>query len=373
MSTVRIRNQSLGTTSGSILHIPSGVTTPTVADLGLSHCEDVVGNFPNDNPLYIEKRYYKQLGRLSGQAPSFPTFRFDNVQTGGQPWWDHISLSGAGGTMPSVTQAVTMAAARTNPSRPDVDMPVLLWEILDSLRTIPEKLFDSGSKYKKYKSNGNSVAAGNFGWIPLYSDVAKILDFSRRLDNRTKELSRALGPEKSGASINLWADSGSQVVPELTIWSTEGGVTAEISRSSISKRWVSCRWVSDTSDVPSAAELRALASSQMHGWRLTPDTIWEALPWSWLFDYFGNIGDYLKATRNTVGAHLESGCVMTHTITTSTQIIKSAPLWFSVVPGVSVYETKVRVPGSLGLEFATIPLIGAKQLVTLAGIAANLG
>lgn len=51
--------------------------------------------------------------------------------------------------------------------------------------------------------------------------------------------------------------------------------------------------------------------------------LWDALPWTWLIDYFSSVGDVLEANQ---GRHLvkpSGGCIMTTTIETHTMKSKT--------------------------------------------------
>jgi hypothetical protein len=52
-------------------------------------------------------------------------------------------------------------------------------------------------------------------------------------------------------------------------------------------------------DIPSA-DLDTAVFRSVLGLRLSAASLWEALPWSWLVDYFINVGDYLDASRGGI-------------------------------------------------------------------------
>jgi hypothetical protein len=47
----------------------------------------------------------------------------------------------------------------------------------------------------------------------------------------------------------------------------------------------------------SDVELRSLSRNAILGLHSVPWTVWDAIPWSWLIDYFVNVGDFLEATQ----------------------------------------------------------------------------
>jgi hypothetical protein len=362
---VRKREKSRGTVVGTYTDVHTGVVTSAEYSLGSDYCEDVIGNYPNDNPLFIERKGFIHLGTLSGRAPVFAVNQYDGVMLFGQPNWSHLSPTS---TPPSDVQAVTEVAAQTNPSVPHVDLAATIG---DFFMNVPEVLYKKGYNYKRLRG-GNTVAEINFGWLPLFRDLQKLIDFTRAMDARVKELKNYFTPNGGSNRRYLWADSAQDDSGDVSFWTLEGGVHGYIHTVTTSRKWASVRWKADTAGIPSAGELRSKALSTIHGWRLDPDTIWELMPWSWFVDYFVNIGSFLKATRNNLDIHTTGSCVMFHQRTTAEQIITSASPYWSLTPGVSLYETKYRTLTDIGLTQNAVPLVGARQLVTLLGIAANL-
>jgi hypothetical protein len=115
----------------------------------------------------------------------------------------------------------------------------------------------------------------------------------------------------------------------------------------------------------------------VHGWDSSGGgvsaALWEALPWSWFIDYFGNIGDYLNANKNAVGASATNACYMR-------QIDKewsygpfdiSYATGFTCKAGSYKETTKERFLGLATLT-ASMPMLSHKQLSTLSSIAFNL-
>lgn len=378
MALARRRVKSHGTAKGVLFHIPSGTETIESYDLGRSTCLDTIGNFPFPNGLEIEHMSTISLGTVSGEPPSFPVYSLSNVKTGSQDWFDHAPLSAV--VPPSDTIVATQAAARTNPSRPTADLAADLLEALTDLPnllrkqgdTVIEQYYKRGTEsFAHINAHGGETGVGfRFAMAPLLRDLIQIFSFANDVDQRVKQLKKAHSQRKNRVKVNIWSESASQSVGPLTIWSLEGAdVTAQIERTSVSKKWASMVWTPDLSALPPAADaLVQTAREVTHGWRLSPATWWEVLPWSWLGDYFGNVGDYLKATQNTVGIHPADICIMEHTSTTSIQRILSSSSWLAVVPGISKYETKFRRLGDLGLSPYPVPFIGPNQVLNLIDI-----
>jgi hypothetical protein len=51
----------------------------------------------------------------------------------------------------------------------------------------------------------------------------------------------------------------------------------------------------------------------LFGLNLRPSQLWNAIPWSWLIDYFIDIGGYMQAWEGVLTTRLDQFCLMSHT------------------------------------------------------------
>jgi hypothetical protein len=206
---------------------------------------------------------------------------------------------------------VTKALANLNPNKPIVDLPVFLFE----LREFPRMLMQLGRALKTLGSDvvprstkkltgtdyAGAYLAYSFGWAPLVGDLLKLLKLEEAISRRVNYLSkhsngggkvkRTLGTvdiPRGGGSYSLsWLNSPPSVKGSYTIRERK-------------RIWfVSNMQILDTlpKDNP---EMRRVARNAALGLNLSAATLWEALPWSWLIDYFANIGDILEASRGGI-------------------------------------------------------------------------
>jgi hypothetical protein len=94
----------------------------------------------------------------------------------------------------------------------------------------------------------------------------------------------------------------------------------------------------------SAADLHSLSRNQVLGLRFNPADFWEAIPWSWLIDYFLNIGDMLEASRAQVGlkiSRINVMCTQKIVIRTESTGVYSG---LTVEPGFVYRTRKSRYP-----------------------------
>lgn len=213
--------------------------------------------------------------------------------------WMHITIDGE----PSVGVAATKAAARTNPSAPYVDVPVMLLE----LREIAELVRDSGKELIR-KAAGAHIKT-QFGILPLAGDLAKLVYFQDQVERRVKVIQK-LREGGYRKTAKIWSGSSRDVVTR-TLNSNLFFATGVCTGMTKGRVWAHCRWLpADMSQLQTPGSMRAAARRAVLG--LTSDfyTAWEIMPWSWLIDWCSTIGDYLKYQRNIIPATLQGVSVM---------------------------------------------------------------
>lgn len=366
----RYRTLVLPDFTGYVTNLYGGAPSPRTVGTGNSLTVDIVGDKANDHPFSAE-HYTLNPGWLSGQATVFPVFHFDEYPFGNQDQaMSHLSVADSGGhTSPSSAEAATSVIAATNPSRPDVSVPNFLLE----LREIPEALHRKGQRYAS-KPHSSAVEF-NFGWDLLFKDVRKMIDYTSSVNNRVKELNSLYSSGGLRRRRNLFNGKARTVLENEYFHSFEVAVGGSVLKTTSKKVWVTVRWEPDASvPIPSADELISLARRVVHGWSLDSgnigSVIWEAIPWSWFSDYFFNIGAFLNASRNSVGA-IPRCCVMEETISRNLQRIEFISDGISANPSSSTYISRTRTLGVAEIT-ATQPFLTTKQLTTLSSIILGL-
>jgi len=213
---------------------------------------------------------------------------------------------------PSVAQLSSDAweiLAKTNPSRPHVNVPAAIGELQDLPRLV--------------KGWGDSIirdiAQGNLSWRwavkPMISDVRKLANFTKTANQRLKQLERL----KHGKVMRRRCNLGAQTVasgPTRSLIHSEGATIYAFARSvSEYQKWGSAEWkILPDSVLPQLDDVeldrfnrRVALGITTHG---ALEAAWELTPWSWFIDWFSNVGDMLAATNNSVGCTWGRICVM---------------------------------------------------------------
>jgi len=265
----------------------------------------------------------------------------------------------------SDTTAATQAAARTNPSRPYVDVGVNCIELAD----IVQLLQRLGAK--TLREVGHFHLAMSFGVLPIVSDLAAILDYQRVVGDRVKEIQRLRSARGLRRTIDIgsWTTSAT-VSPYLQTQYEVIRVPCDVVTRQVVR--AHCRWepTVDLSHMAVDTEMYALARKAVLGLTFDAKTAWEGIPFSWLIDWCSSVGDYLAAQRNIVPAQLRSVTIMRHTETTWRIPKYEIPSQKLLMTEGSVHvETKQRKIASV-LPTAHLPFLSASQMGILGSLAA---
>lgn len=104
------------------------------------------------------------------------------------------------------------------------------------------------------------------------------------------------------------------------------------------------------------------------------ETVWGLIPWSWLVDYFVDIGGLLKATNHSVEVSPHDICIMRRFETKVTETPTSLPAYATCTNGLFTREWQARdvwVPGSYPAP--RLALLSASQLKVLLALALRFG
>jgi hypothetical protein len=321
--------------------------------------QDVVGNKTGQNSCIQEVitrsggylTYSATAGFVQYEITSWPV-GITHIGTA-----SHLPITGA----PTLTESATEVASRTNPSKPSLGLPVSIAELKDIPRLLSKE---------KPKSRGNSVVESEFGWQPLLRDISVAFNFPQLVESRLKTI-RALSVGAISRSIPVF--SGSAYAEEnsnIVINSQPLTINSHLRTIETTKNIRgTCKWQANF-DAPSLTdrELWKLAARVVSGVdsAYALSAIWELLPWSWLVDYFSNVGDLISLTNNALASPI--GGVSISTVTTTNKV------WYSDNLGMMPFRFKRRT-WTRDIEYPGLsfhmPLLTHGQLSILSNLANN--
>jgi len=330
-------------------------------------CTDLPGYGLGDNLPFTVNRDLAEGGvvnMLPGTQQQWAVGWFDNyvadaVTFAGRPVFPLIT------SYPDEKTSAAYAAdalARTNPNRPYVDVVQNVLEAGDIPRVLKvagENLIEKlAENYLRYQ----------FGIKPLIKDVVRTINFADAFDRRLKEITRL---KKSGGvrkTVDLDSLSNSQVNSNVTLMS-QGGIVIRDTYTTIGQRKIRAhvRWLPgvDYSRF-SQGDMSRMAMRSIFGLEANLSGLWEGLPWSWLIDWYTNIGSLLMQTRNLVPVSLQNLSLMRET--TSTSATHEWKDQYRVCsPALIIKTRKERYSASATLD-AHLPLLEAGQMGILASL-----
>lgn len=223
----------------------------------------------------------------------------------------HISLAGKDKGNVYYTN---LLLSRTTPFRPEFSAPVAFKELIDvttlfkiALGSVVQAV---GSTFLNYK----------FGWEAFRRDIITLSKIVDSVNSRVKEFQSLL--EYGGLRRNIGLDSFGGGLSELrqvqSSFSTQ--IYCRTHKTTRKKIWGSVRWypkLGKFEKFPTEpAEQFSLAVRQVFDLEeVDPLTAWEMIPFSWLIDYFTNLGSWLGSLEGRTVVTPKDVCIMRETIT----------------------------------------------------------
>jgi len=283
-------------------------------------------------------------------------------------------------------------AARMSPNKPIVDLPVFLFELkdlpgmLDNVKSFGKslphviRLLELAGKHlilaaqsPKYSRRvahtlGSGLLQYQFGWAPLISDLLDMTSIASHVERRLKQLTNLHGEKGLRRRVNVDKQTRTILDGRVTFNSSPFTLSGQLSRTTTAYRWAVTRWSATQPSPSPPTEFDAIRT--LLGLNIDAATIWAGLPWSWMIDWFTEIGTYLDAHRNTVPCKLTGVWLMTTTSTTysRTSVTKLPGLDDLGGTGLLRIITKERERPTLSILPSAFPFLGGGQVGILASL-----
>jgi len=261
------------------------------------------------------------------------------------------------------------------------------------LQEIPGRLL---SQLTNFRNLGSEYLNIVFGWKPFVNDIRKMYNLWYDIDKRIAQLVR-----ENGKSINRRAtleqdvstvDGDPDSYPLPYVWVTGGpaGVFPFIpgrstwsgQRRTTTKVWYAANYRYYVPDIGSSQWDRR-ARTALFGASPTPELLWEVLPWSWLIDWFSNVGDVISnMSTNAVDNLVQNYAYTMKHVKTEVSLSSlsyheasepgSAAHWpKNEVHATSVYTVETKLRDGTGNPFGLnvkLPSLSTYQLSILAAL-----
>jgi hypothetical protein len=240
-------------------------------------------------------------------------------------------------------QLGTTAISRCNPGNPASQAATFLGEtVKDGFPSIPV-LRSWERKTKAAQALGHEYLNLAFGWLPMVRDIDSMTQTLRHANSVLAQYERDAGkqvrrtyrfPTERSVDTTSYDNAYPAFVNGGLIHS--GGKLTIVVDKTI-ERWFSGAF---TYHLPSGYDTRnamdrAALVSKLLGLEITPDTVWNLLPWSWAADWVSNAGDVVNNISRfaNLGLIMRYGYMMEHTIVSHTYKLEGASLYKEGNPG----------------------------------------
>lgn len=231
-----------------------------------------------------EGKYHVEIG-----APSMPADTSDEAASNGATAWKAFK-----------------------PAKPVVSGSVFLAELRDTPGLVVRQL-------NRYRDYGNAYLAFQFGWKPFLNDLRDWCGSISKTDRYINQLRRNNG-RRIRRGGNLWGSEDSQisrrsvssVFPKQYI---NGYDVVEDSSYEVCSFAGSFRYYIPSLNSKKWGRARALL--KMWDLEMGPEQVYQLIPWSWLVDWFSNVGDVVSNFASSLEDNLTAqyAYVMLHRMT----------------------------------------------------------
>jgi hypothetical protein len=187
---------------------------------------------------------------------------------------------------------------KMRPDKPEMDLSLAIGELKDLPRQLKQRLSDS-----PLKNIGSYYLGLQFGWKPLLNDIVKLYYLQRNVEKRITQLLRDNG-KPVRRRVNLYSNvtelaklttTGYNIwEPILNTYYYRGDPSSTLTSTTTDRVWASARFRYWLPPGPRDVRWRSSLKRELMGLTPSPSTVYNLVPWSWLVDYFSNVGDVIE-------------------------------------------------------------------------------
>ncbi len=187
----------------------------------------------------------------------------------------------------------------------------------DGLPQIPGKLL---KRLLSFRHLGSEYLNIEFGWKPFIADLRDLYKTQQSINSRLRQIIRdnnrpirRRGKVYTSSNTVTSSISGALMYPENNFDATINGDTYKDGK--LSTTTSVDVWFTGTFKyyIPDVTDDRwtAKAKSVLFGLNPTPAVLYEVMPWSWLIDWFSNVGDVINhLSANSIADLIYSECYL---------------------------------------------------------------
>lgn len=273
------------------------------------------GNYDTGGPFALDKQSVSSMcpnltrdyTRSPAPSPSSAVYEYEgfiapiavnSIAWPSAPTWTSAKISGLG----------ARGYRETIPTEPESNVAQFLVELRD-LPKLPliHSFREKALFFKNLARNGGKEYLNmEFGWKPFVKDIRAatnatltskkhVANFVANSGKRVRRR-RKLG-ETNDNTTNSYAKGQFPLQPIVEGFSVASSGNLTVTTQTRTKSWFSAAYTYYVAPVganwysKSSIKRGEQIANRLYGTRLTPGLLWDLAPWSWMADYFGNVGD----------------------------------------------------------------------------------
>lgn len=254
----------------------------------------------------------------------------------------------------------TSLLQRSNPFRTEYSVPVAFKELIEV--ALMFKFAASGF----LAFGGNSYLNYKFGWESFARDIRTLAGITTHIERRIREINSLAEHGSLRRKLTLEAKTSNSVFPNTVIFSSYGvTVRATVEQFMSVKYTGSVTWRLNNGIKLPTEPLSVFNQAVRLAFDLeevTAATLYELIPFSWLADYFIQLGPLLNAGRGNVKVTAHDICIMREYESRTKATVSSIPA------GVSYFGAGTDIRVSKERDVVSVPTYPLPNLALL-----NLG
>lgn len=376
MAISRSRSMSTPSAPGQTWTFDPNLKETYARTLNQGTCIDVVGARNAQNPLTIETHSSslvllnrtEGLNQFARKFSSFPVMASD---------CNHAPAThGPTGWSPKLKSA-SRQMANTHPGEPAVSLPNFLFELKDFAPLFKKVAIKLNNEIKAVplkpasgKQASDAYLQYTFGWAPFVNDLLELFKVSEWTARRARQIRNIR--ERGFLTRRSSRGSDGTTYSGFTTFESLAGINANYTNVTNVKSWVTTRWgltnhlplISSLSDERNRLLVAAL------GLDVSFETFWNAMPWTWLVDYFTDLSSIISVHDNSQGFQFLGGCIMENWESTRTlyPVGSGVQQYGPVSPVVKKRSLKKRTPFSPSLADLGFNFLSDRQILTLGAL-----
>jgi len=196
------------------------------------------------------------------------------------------------------------AYAKMKPDRALMQGFVSAYELKDLPGMLQQRFLKSGL----HKFTGDYFLAEKFGWEALLKDVVSLISsqiqWQKRLDQLIRDESKLVRHRINLAASEVYdpptLGTGNFQGPGFVTYFYSAPGNYRLQKIQRDIVWASAAYRYSLPPGPRNIEWTRKMKSRIFGFRPTPHQVYNVIPWSWLFEWFGHIGNVLDNTSLNV-------------------------------------------------------------------------